>query len=92
MLTRWSKVVDIGGDRGGATQHSLDWRRPLGATSEALFPAVEFEHAAYVCWPWEPRPLQERAMIELLIDHPVQSTGNLEVGPQSVNLATELAP
>jgi hypothetical protein len=32
-------------------------------------------------------------MIELLIDHQLRSTGNLEVvGPQSVNLATELAP
>jgi hypothetical protein len=31
-------------------------------------------------------------MIELLIDHQPQSTGNLEVRRQSMNLATELAP
>jgi hypothetical protein len=30
-------------------------------------------------------------MIELLIDHQPRSIGSLEVGPQSMNLAAELA-
>ena len=30
-------------------------------------------------------------MIELLINHQAQSIGSLEVGPQSMNLATEPA-
>jgi hypothetical protein len=30
-------------------------------------------------------------MIELLIDHPPRSIGNLKVGPRSMNLAAEAA-
>src|SRR5260370_16793155 len=43
MLTRWTEAVVTGGDRGRTTQHTFDWRWPPSPTSEALFPAVEFE-------------------------------------------------
>jgi hypothetical protein len=34
---------------------------------------------------------QDKAMFELLIDHLPRNTGGLEVGPPSMNLATEPA-
>jgi hypothetical protein len=37
------------------------------------------------------REPQEKTMIELLIDHQPRSIGSLEVGPQSMNVATEPA-
>jgi hypothetical protein len=40
------------------------------------------------CWLLEPGPVQEKAMIELRIDHQPQSIGSSEVGPQSMTLAT----